>query len=114
MKKKSIFVFILAALTVSLALAFFVSPHASSWPDGLEKIAEKLGFLHKASETGAWTKAPAPDYALPAIKNERLSTSIAGVAGTLAVFAAGWGLAILLKKRGAKQTAPPETDEPRT
>ena len=110
-KKTSVLVFILAALWLSLMLALFASPFASSWPDGLEKVAEKLGFIDKASETGAWTKSPAPDYIIPGIGTERLATSLAGVAGTLAVFAAGWGMAFLLRKRNAKRPPSPELNE---
>ena len=31
-----------------IGLAVFVAPFASSWPDGLEHVAEKLGFVEKA------------------------------------------------------------------
>jgi cobalt/nickel transport protein len=75
---------IIAGLLLALFLALFLSPFASSYPDGLEKVAEKLGFINKES---AHLHSPLPDYTLPFVKNEKLSTSLAGVIGTIIVFA---------------------------
>lgn len=67
----------------SAALAAFVSPFASTFPDGLEKVAEKLGFVDRGS---AALRSPAPDYSTPGIPNGRLSGSVAGVLGAGIVF----------------------------
>jgi cobalt/nickel transport protein len=68
---------------VSVALAAFVSPFASTFPDGLERIAEKLGFVDRGS---AVLDSPAPDYYTPGMPSGRLSGSVAGVLGAGIVF----------------------------
>ncbi len=75
--------FLAYGLIVSLALALFISPFASSAPDGLDKTSEKLGFADQAQQSTH--AAPAPDYKLPGIQSEKLATSTAGVAGTIVV-----------------------------
>ena len=89
---------IILGLIIAVFLAVLISPFASQWPDGLEKVAEDKGFLRKG-ETGGVVKSPIPDYAWPGIKNKRLATGVAGAAGTLIVFGLGYGLAVLIKKR---------------
>jgi cobalt/nickel transport protein len=81
-----------------LVLAGLVSPWASTAPDGLEKVAQDKGFLDKAAEKPAWSGAPMPDYALPGAKHESVATSLAGMAGTLLVFAGGYGLARIVAR----------------
>lgn len=66
----------IAAFTVLLA------PLASAYPDGLERVAENLGFLDAAQ--------PAPyqlfaDYTLPFLGQTPLSTILAGALGALIV-----------------------------
>lgn len=94
---------IAAGILLALVVAGFLSPWASSWPDGLERVAENLGFLEKAEGPGVsvWEKSPLPDYKLPGVQNERWATGLAGLGGTLAMAAIAWGLARLLKKRGS-------------
>ena len=79
-------------LVVSLGLAVFVAPFACPWPDGLERVAAKLGFEHKAG--GVMLPAPLRDYALPGCKSPAVATAVAGAAGALVVF----GLALLLSR----------------
>jgi len=79
-------------LIVSLGLAVFVAPFACPWPDGLEAVAAKLGFEHKAA--GPLLPAPAPDYAMPGFKSSAIATAMAGAVGALVVF----GLALLLSR----------------
>ena len=95
---------ILFGLVVALGIALFLSPWASSFPDGLERVAADLGFIKKAEEPGAtvWKRSPIPDYKIPGIQNESLATGLSGLAGTVAVAAAAWGLARLLRKRGTR------------
>ena len=88
------------ALLVALLLAI-ISPIASSFPDGLEKVAEDQGFLETAQESSFTIM---PDYSFPGIENEAVATIIAGILGTLLVFVAALGVAGLLKtqsKNGA-------------
>jgi len=70
-------------LIVALALAI-ASPLASAYPDGLEWVAEQRGFLDTAQEP---IYKIIPDYVFPGISNEVLATIIAGIIGTLLVFA---------------------------
>ncbi len=104
MDRRYIFFFLLAAVLLALLL----SPFASPWPDGLERVAENKGFLEK-SEVKPALRSPVPDYLMPGIKNERLATAVAGVLGTLLVFAAGWVTALLLRRiaKNRKPDAPP-------
>jgi cobalt/nickel transport system permease protein len=82
-----------AGLVVALGLALFVAPFACSWPDGLEKVAEHLGFDAKAAKTPLLA-SPVPDYELPGIGSPVVATALAGVLGTVVVF----GLSLLLAR----------------
>lgn len=97
-KMKKEYIFIVAGLMLALGLAIFVSPFASSSPDGLERVAEDKGFID-SSGTAIYTSAPMPDYSVSRVKDEGISTAIAGLIGTSAVFFIGWGVGLLLKKR---------------
>jgi cobalt/nickel transport system permease protein len=77
-------------LLAALGLAMFIAPFACPWPDGLEAVAAKLGFEHRAAP--AVIPAAAPDYQVPGIHWAVGATALAGAAGTLVVF----GLALLL------------------
>lgn len=89
---------ILIGLFAALILAIFLSPFASSSPDGLERVAEDKGFLEKG-EGEPVAKSLIPDYAFPGIKNEKVATAVAGAVGTLCVFAVGYGVAAILKRK---------------
>ena len=82
-------------LLVALGLALFVSPFACEWPDGLEKIAAKLGFEHQAVTTPLLA-APFPDYKLPWLGESGWVTAVIGAVGTLVAFTLAWMLARLL------------------
>lgn len=83
-------------LLVSLAVAA-LSPLASSSPDGLERVAEQLGFVDRAREP---LYEVMPDYVLPGVTNEAAATILAAVAGVLIVFGLAFGLAHVLRARG--------------
>jgi cobalt/nickel transport system permease protein len=89
---------VLGALVLALAVAAFLSPFASPLPDGLESVAERLGF---AGAARALWPAPAPDYALPWVALGRAGTALAGILGTLAAAALAWGLSRGLGPREA-------------
>jgi cobalt/nickel transport system permease protein len=82
-------------MLVALGLAVFLAPFASGWPDGLERVAARLGFEHRTAATPALT-APLPDYHFPGAGSGARSTIIAGVVGTLVAFGLAWLLATLL------------------
>lgn len=79
---------------LALGLALFVAPFASPWPDGLERVAEMLGFAHRAGDPHL--AAPIPDYALPGIGSPAAATALAGAIGALLVLALSIGLARVL------------------
>jgi cobalt/nickel transport system permease protein len=82
-------------LAVAIVLALF-SPLASPHPDGLERVAENLGFIERAQEP---LYEVIPDYVFPGISNEALATITAGVVGTLIVYGVAVGLAALFRRR---------------
>jgi hypothetical protein len=78
---------------VVLLIAILASFFASSNPDGLEKVAEHLGFIHKAAERGALL----PDYTTPGLPEGGISTATAGIAGVLITMSIFWLAAYALK-----------------
>jgi ABC-type Fe3+ transport system permease subunit len=83
------------ALFIALLLVL-LTPLASAFPDGLEKVAEGAGFADKA-QASSFTVIP--DYSLPGVQNETAATILSGVIGTLLLFGIGFGLAWMLRKR---------------
>jgi hypothetical protein len=99
MSKLSTRIFIVLALAVAVGLATAVSPFASSSPDGLEKVAGDKQFLNDGKLHSIQDESPIPDYAFPGIDNPRVATGLAGFVGTLGVFALGYGLAYVIRRR---------------
>lgn len=86
---------IYAGVIISI-LAVLISPFASGDPDGLERVAEDLGFLNRGID------APyqiLPDYTVPFLGETALSTVVAGAVGALVVIGIIFLLGGLLKKR---------------
>jgi len=86
-------------LAIAAVLAL-VSPLASAAPDGLERVAEDLGFLQ--TERGPVVQAPTgvlPDYTVPGLASEQASTILAGVIGVVIVVALAYGVALLVRNR---------------
>lgn len=81
MKRKHI-ILILCSICIFGIIASIV---ASSHPDGLEWVAEKLDFI-SVGENKEVFKSPFPDYTIPYIKNPYLTGGIAAIIGTLIVF----------------------------
>jgi cobalt/nickel transport protein len=100
-KKKNNTWFYVVALLICLVVAFFLSPFASSSPDGLEKAAERLGFLD-LGEASVWVHSIMPDYAVPFLGEGNLSGMAAGLVGTIILFFLGWGMGAVLKKKKGK------------
>lgn len=72
---------VVAGALISLAVVL-LSPLASADPDGLERVAQDLGFLAKGAS------APyqiLPDYSLPFLGNTPFSTIFAGLVGLIIV-----------------------------
>ena len=103
MKRVSTRTLLVAGLAVTLLLAGFVSFYASSHPDGLESVADKVGFSQAAQEH-AGSGSPFADYGTQGVSNQRLSGGVAGVAGVLVVALVGGGLAWALRRRSPWET----------
>jgi cobalt/nickel transport protein len=96
MKKQS--KVIIVGFVLSLFLAGVVSNYASSSPDGLEKVAEDIGFLENAKEHTN-SDGLLADYGVKGVENERLSTGAAGVIGVLATAGVSTGLFLVLRRK---------------
>ncbi|RPJ10722.1 MAG: hypothetical protein EHM36_02945 [Deltaproteobacteria bacterium] len=92
-------------LGVSLLLVLFLSPLASSSPDGLEKVAQTEGFKEKGETWQPW-KAPLAGYTIPGIKKEVVSTALSGLLGSLAIFLVALGLGKMLRKSVTSNLSP--------
>jgi len=71
-----------------------ISPLASARPDGLERVAEELGFITLARDAAYQI---IPDYVMPGIQNEALATILAGIIGVVIVL--GVLLVVSFRKR---------------
>ena len=90
--------FIFVGLLISALLAGGASFYASSSPDGLEKVAEEVGFIDTAKESTNADTALA-DYGVKGVENERLSVGVAGLIGVVATGAVSGGLFLLLRRK---------------
>jgi hypothetical protein len=87
----------IVGLIIALAVTI-LSPLASPWPDGLERVAEDQGFIDRALDP---SYEIIPDYVLPWLPNERLATILAGMVGVLIVFGLALGAGYALRGREA-------------
>ena len=79
-------------------LAVLISPLASANPDGLERVAEDMGFLALGQD------APfqiLPDYTVPFLGETALSTVVAGAVGALVLLGLMIVIGGLLKRKKA-------------
>jgi cobalt/nickel transport system permease protein len=91
-------------LGIALAVAVFLAPFASEHPDGLEWVGGQIGFL---KEEPSVIPAPLAEYQMPGLGDHvKAATAIAGLAGTLVVFAVGLGLARIFSRRGPEGITP--------
>lgn len=89
---------VVMGLVVCAVLAGVVSFWASGNPDGLEFVAEKLGFVDSAGEhaTGG---SPFADYGTAGVDDARLSGGLAGLVGVTVTAVVAFGLMHLLRRR---------------
>jgi hypothetical protein len=90
--------FFASAIIVSAILAGGVSFYASSSPDGLEKVAEEIGFIETAKDHTLGDSTLA-DYGVAGVDNERLSVGLSGLIGVAITGIVGYGLFMLIKRR---------------
>lgn len=102
-------VFLAVGLVVALALAFFVSPQASSKPDGLVKVATEKG-IDTRTRDHAFAAGPTSHYSVHGVKDRGLSTGLAGVLGVTVVFALAGGLFFVVRRAGGGSAGEGSTD----
>lgn len=88
------------ALLLCLLLAA-LAPLASRAPDGLESVAQRKGFIGMARSAFSGL---IPDYLFPGVDHEALATILAGLAGTLLVFALVYIVAWALRRRAGRSS----------
>lgn len=82
-----------------ILVAGVLSLFASAWPDGLEKVAENLGFIKLAEEVRVIVPTPLADYGIEGLGE--IGTSIAGLIGATVCFAVAFGIAKVMKPKNA-------------
>jgi len=85
---------IFGGVLISLAVVL-ISPLASAFPDGLERVAMNVGFI------GTGLDAPfeiLPDYTLPFLGETGTSTILAGIVGMVVVAGLALGVMWLLRR----------------
>jgi cobalt/nickel transport protein len=93
--------FLVSGFVVSLFLAGVVSFYASSDPDGLEKVAEDIGFIETA-EDHTYADGALADYGVKGIENERASVGVAGVIGVIGTAIVGGVLFTFIARKPKK------------
>ncbi|MGD0484898.1 MAG: energy-coupling factor ABC transporter permease [Gemmatimonadales bacterium] len=87
-------------LVVALGLVVFVAPVASHWPDGLQRVAERLGFAPRVA--APLVPAPFARYLVPGLGAGAGSTALAGAIGAVVAFVIAWAAARVLSRGGAQ------------
>jgi cobalt/nickel transport protein len=78
--RKKIFI---VGIIIAILIVIFLSPFASSKPDGLERVAQDIGFEEKATHYLSKFYKFLDDYQVSGIANEKISTVLAGLIGIL-------------------------------
>lgn len=97
---------IVYGLILVVGLVLLVAPVASPWPDGLEKVALRVGFMAKARADSP-VPAPLADYTIPGVASPIVATAVAGMIGALLMF----GFAFFLARRIASKAAARERQQ---
>lgn len=100
-KEKKITTVVIVGIIAALIIAVFISPFASSFPDGLEKVAENFGFLEKAQNSVSDNIFLIPDYSFGAVDSPLWQGALAGLFGVLIV-AAVFGIIYLIYRAATK------------
>lgn len=95
---------VVVGLFVSAVLAAVVSFYASGHPDGLEYVAESLGFGTSAQDSVV-AGSPLADYAVADVGDPRLSGGLAGLVGALVVGLVMAALVVGVRRLGATRPA---------
>lgn len=99
--RRNVVLVVAGGLLLTLGLAYFVSPLASSSPDGLERVAIDEGLAGSAKDH-AVAGSPLADYQVRGVEDEGTSTALSGVVGVAVTFGVGlvlFGLVRTLRPR---------------
>ncbi|MBD2665937.1 cobalamin (Vitamin B12) biosynthesis CbiM protein [Richelia sinica FACHB-800] len=80
-------------------VAGVLSLFASAWPDGLERVAENLGFINLAEQVRVSIPTPLAEYGIEGWG--QIGTSIAGLVGATVCFVVAFGIAKVMKPKNA-------------
>ncbi|MYE46006.1 MAG: hypothetical protein F4X25_04515 [Chloroflexi bacterium] len=94
-------------IAVALLVVFVLAPNASAQPDGLERVAEDEGFADRAQDA---PYSLLPDYSIPGVEDEAISTALSGLIGVLVVAAIALLAGRALRSRATRREAPEATD----
>jgi cobalt/nickel transport protein len=82
-------------LIIIIAGLAVLIPFASTYPDGLEKVAESLGV----KESQPLWEGLMPDYTLHTVDNPYLTKLISGLTGIIIVFLTAYGIGAVISRR---------------
>lgn len=92
---------VITGLGIATLIAIFLSPFASSNPDGLDRVSQDHGFDKKAAQNTPAQKLPFhsifQEYSVRGVPSQ-VATPLAGLAGTLVTFGLAWGVGKLVVK----------------
>lgn len=92
--------FVVVGVLVAVLLAGVASYYASAAPDGLDRAARDSGIAGAEDQHGA-ADGPLAGYRARGVEDDRLSTLVAGVTGSLVVLGLFGGLTFVLRRRKA-------------
>lgn len=87
---------IVKGVVICLIIVLCLAPFASNNPDGLERVAADKGF--DKNEYKGIIQTAMPNYSIPGIHNDRISTAAAGAAGVLITFGAFYFVGRIVSK----------------
>lgn len=89
---------VVAGVAVALVVAIGVAQFAVDDPDGLEAVADEVGFAETAQDH-PFERSVFADYATTGVASEPVSLALAGASGTLLTLLVGSGLLLAVRRR---------------
>lgn len=99
----------LFGLATAVLVAVGVSQLGSADPDGLEFVAESEGFANTATDGPS---TPLAGYGEDLDGNRGLNRALSGLAGVLVTLAIGYGVFLLARRAGHRNSTPSGHSEP--
>ncbi len=83
--EKGLLSFVIIGVAAAIIIAMFISPLASGFPDGLEKVAENLGFIDSATVWPGESFFIMPDYTFTLTGSQAWQGPLAGLFGVIII-----------------------------